>query len=410
MSVLRVGSVLLLAFCMACGPSAPDGPTAEVADSAGVRVVTWDLTTSDAPVYRVLGSPDLRIGVIEGAAEYSLSRIVDLVVLRDGALVVSDQNAPGISVFDRGGVFVRSIGGRGEGPGEFVAAPTLAGVTGDTVFAWDVRAGRLTAFMAGGDFINSWSIASGGDHRVHEMDHVTGAQFVATSKWFAPGLQDEFHDFRLELDSIVLERMSPSSGVLDTIAVLADQSLFRTVQDGGPGVFRTLEVEPPYRPRAIVEVVAGQMVLGRADQFTFEVRPLAGAPTRVQVIGAENPADAGDIRSHQEAILRDDFGVEGPDATVRKIFLDPLPERLPAIEAVVVGSSGDIWVARAELDGERGYEWLIFASDGVLKGSVRTPPRVRLLAVEPTYVIAAETDELDVPFIVRFPLEPPGGA
>jgi len=46
-----------------------------------------------------------------------------------------------------------TLGGQGEGPGEFAATPLIAGLAGDTVFAWDTRNRRVTSFSRDGDVI-----------------------------------------------------------------------------------------------------------------------------------------------------------------------------------------------------------------------------------------------------------------
>lgn len=405
----RLWLIPVLGMAGACAEPQAPGPTSVVTDSAGVRVVTWELGGVDAPSYRHLGEPDLRIGVVEGDPEYAFSRIVDLLVLPDDGLVVSDANAPGMRIFDRNGGFVRTLGGRGEGPGEFAGAPLLAGLTGDTLHAWDARTGRRTAFTVRGELVESVAMTSGGGYRLQALDHVGDGVFLATSKWLDPDTRDEFHDFRLEVDSIVVERVSATGDILDTMTVMADQTLMRTVRDGGPGVFRTLQAEPPHRARAVLEVAAGHVVLGRSDVFSLDLYPRSGSPTRVRVVGAGNPAGAGAIRSHMEALLREDFGDDPIDEMTQTLYLDMLPDRLPAFHRAVVTSDGDVWVARSELDGERGYEWLVFSQEGELRGLVRTPPGMRLLAVQPTWVIGVVTDDFDVPFLHRYPLEEPRG-
>ncbi len=116
----------------ACSGDVAQGPTAQVLDSAGVRIVTYDLTDLTVPTYRVIVEHDLEIGVQDGAPEYSFSRIPGLAVTRDGSFVVSDALAQELRVYDATGTYVRTIGQRGEGPGEFASAPAIVGLAGDT--------------------------------------------------------------------------------------------------------------------------------------------------------------------------------------------------------------------------------------------------------------------------------------
>lgn len=376
-------------------------------DSAGIRIVTWDLTTAEAPVHRLVGDPDLQIGVVEGDEEYSFSRIVDLTVLPDDRLVVSDADAPGLRLFDRNGDFVRTLGARGEGPGEFAAAPSIAGYSGDTLHAWDSRTGRRTAFTTGGDVLESVGLTSGGGYRIRALALRDDGDFLATSAWVAPGAQGELYDFRLEVDSVVVERVSMVGEVLDTFAVSADRARIRTVRDGGNGALRVLQADPPYRPRRILEVGAGHTVVAWSGDFEFDLRTGADPALRVRVAGLDHPADAADIRAHIEAELREDFGDDPIDDMTRTLYLDHLPDRLPDLHDVVVSAEGEIWVARSELHDRAGYSWLVFTPTGDLRGSVRTPPGLRLLSVQPMYVVGVVRDDFDVPFLQRLPLVSP---
>jgi hypothetical protein len=136
------------------------GPTAQVLDSAGVRIVTYDLTDLTVPTYRVIVEHDLEIGVQDGAPEYSFSRIPGLAVTRDGSFVVSDALAQELRVYDATGTYVRTIGQRGEGPGEFASAPAIVGLAGDTVFVFDRRSRRVTSFLMSGDLIEMTTLRS----------------------------------------------------------------------------------------------------------------------------------------------------------------------------------------------------------------------------------------------------------
>ena len=81
-AVIAVGTVV----AAGCSGDAGSAPRAEVIDSAGVRIVTYDLTDVTVPTYRIVAEHDLHIGVLDGAPEYTFSRIPDLAVARDGSI------------------------------------------------------------------------------------------------------------------------------------------------------------------------------------------------------------------------------------------------------------------------------------------------------------------------------------
>ena len=73
---------------------------------------------------------------------------------------------------------------------------------------------------------------------------------------------------------------------------------------------------------------------------------------------------------------------------------------------IVVSDDGDIWVALTEYDGSEGYDWLVFTPSGELRGVVHTPPDLQLFAIHNDFIVGVVFDELDVPYVRRYPLQP----
>jgi len=160
-SLLR-GSLLLLAFLLV-GCDAPDvatsAPEPTVADSAGVQILRFPASALDVRAPRQLApEPSVRIGVVEGPAEYQWTRPTAAMRLPDGGFAVAEGTPAEIRVFDAGGTFVRRIGRPGEGPGEFrnpqslAAAPAPDG--GVSLVAWDPRTRRRSHFDAEGTLLS----------------------------------------------------------------------------------------------------------------------------------------------------------------------------------------------------------------------------------------------------------------
>jgi hypothetical protein len=105
--------------------------------------------------------------------------------------------------------------------------------------------------------------------------------------------------------------------------------------------------------------------------------------------------------------MREAMGERPLDPRTRQLNLDYLPERLPEFAEVTLGGDGDVWVTVTEFDGSNDYDRLVFSSAGELRGMVHTPPDMRLMVVRPSYIIGVVTDELDVPYVRRYPLVAP---
>ena len=96
---------------------------------------------------------DLRIGSLDDP-DLGFSRISGVHVDRDGQLFVGESLLQEIRVFDLDGNFVRIIGGKGEGPGEFQYLFRW-GVVGDTVWVADYQLQRTTLFDRAGRLLSA---------------------------------------------------------------------------------------------------------------------------------------------------------------------------------------------------------------------------------------------------------------
>jgi len=399
-----VWSLALLTATAACAVDTSLLPRAEVSDSAGVRLVSYDLSGIEVPTYRSLGSHDLEIGALDGPPEYTLSAVVDLALMHDGTIVLSDRSVQAARLYGRDGGYLRTVGQAGEGPGEFAQAPLVAGSGGDTVFLFDPRNVRVTTFLAGGDLVET--VSFGGGARVRSLLRLDDGNLLSRSRWSHPDSETTLHDLRLELDSTVVLQHGPDGESVDTVMVVPDRNRVRTIQGAGDRL-RVLDFEPPFASRAVLETNGSVIVSGRSNEFVLTVERADTPDVRLRVRGVQHTATSQEIAARQEANVREEAGDQPVDPRILQANLDYLPERLPAFGDVVVGSAGDVWVSRTEFDLSEGLEWLVFAPGGEIRGTVSTPPEFRLRQVTPEYVIGFVLDELDVPYVRRYPLLDP---
>ncbi len=142
-----------LMFAAACGGEA--GGAADwagtVEDSAGVQLVKNSVTPlwgeGDAWVLEDV----MTIGEAAGDPDYQFGQIAGIVVTTDGRIVLVDQQAQHLKVFDAAGVYERTIGQAGSGPGEFGpgVGPVLIG-RGDTLIVPDLGNQRVNILKSDG--------------------------------------------------------------------------------------------------------------------------------------------------------------------------------------------------------------------------------------------------------------------
>jgi hypothetical protein len=398
---LTAGLLVLSAGCRG-GELQPIG---QVVDSAGVRIVSYDLAGVSVPTYRAVGPRDLEIGVQNGPPEYTFSQITDLAVGEDRSIIVSDAVAREVRVFSHDGTYRGTVGRGGEGPGEFAGSPTFVGLGGDTLFAFDARARRLSAFLTTGQFVSGTSLWADGAGFTTLLLRLDDGSYVSQSNWVNPETANAVHDLRLDVDSVVVEHLAADAAVLDTLRLLGDRNRARSVEGVADVGFRTRQITTPYSPRAVIAVDGFRIIAGRSDDFTLEwIHPTDGLEMVVRVSGVQHPATAKDLRAREEAQLREDFGDQEIDPEIWRTFIEYLPERLPAFGDVVVSDGGNIWVSLTEFDLSAGLDWLVFSDVGDLLGLVHTPPDFRLRVAGDDFVVGFVLDDLDVPCIHRYSL------
>lgn len=84
------------------------------------------------------------------------------------------------------------------------------------------------------------------------------------------------------------------------------------------------------------------------------------------------------------------------------------PSFKPPVTDMVLGKDGSIWL-RQQPDSRGTVTWLVLGVQGEATGRVQLPARTDLHVIDPPYLWGTETDELDVPYVVRFSLSPNQG-
>lgn len=97
---------------------------------------------------------DLVIDASTLPEEAQVQSAVDIDTDQAGNLYVLDMKACDIKIFDGTGKFVKAIGGKGQGPGEF-QVPYLMAVSGKTILVYDAMDRKLSRFDLDGKFIKN---------------------------------------------------------------------------------------------------------------------------------------------------------------------------------------------------------------------------------------------------------------
>lgn len=147
--------MIFLVFFISCGKKGAEW-TGAIEEADGITVVK----NPEAPLYSetILSlDEELSIGEAEGREEYVFSRIRDVEVDKAGRIYALDSNEANVKVFDRDGNYIRTIGRKGQGPGELQSPNDIYIDDKDKIYISDVGNDRLSVFNEHGDFIDSFN-------------------------------------------------------------------------------------------------------------------------------------------------------------------------------------------------------------------------------------------------------------
>lgn len=145
---------LAILICLCVVSCKKEAKTAEVEIIDGVTYIhnTSSLRYPDRTVSFLL---DLTIGGENISGEEALYQPRNFAVDSRGFLYIGDREDVTIKVYNPEGVFVRSIGTRGEGPGEFQSIGQMGFLPDGRLLVMDSQARRTSIFSADGEFLRS---------------------------------------------------------------------------------------------------------------------------------------------------------------------------------------------------------------------------------------------------------------
>ena len=132
-----------------CDSASPPPSTFTVRDSAGIQIAE-----STAPLWEegsgwsIAPRPIVSVGVVDGQEEYLFDRIRGVLRLPDGRIVVLNGGSAEIRFFASDGTHLSSVGGSGDGPGEFRGVLSAA-LVGDSLLVYDGGLNRSSSLNSG---------------------------------------------------------------------------------------------------------------------------------------------------------------------------------------------------------------------------------------------------------------------
>jgi hypothetical protein len=409
-------AVILL--CTALGPACSPGDREAGDPWVGTITTEGNVTTVVNESGSVWGGKGRlvevsAIGVESGPDEYMLG-FINSMFANDERIVLLDEQADTVRVYDRDGEFLFDVGAKGQGPGEFANPMILTMDAANRVYVFDMGARRLSEFDANGEFVTSLQIADFGCCAWNMVPQPGGLLSIPIEE-----LNRETRESRYGVQPFSME------GAAGEPLWVPDIEFERTTMrvDGR-------ESGTPFSPRLYwFPTPEGGIVAGATDRYRFEVVSPDGSKLVVHHYAEPAPVDPAEWewnREYRVAIYRqrvDGFDWDGAE----------MPRHHPAFTALSVAQTGEIWVGRTigskripdcdehplqdyagELSIDRCFAAIftidVFGADGRFLGEVEIPDTMSPYALHidgDTVISGFNEDELGVVRVKTFRLELP---
>ncbi|MDZ7362384.1 MAG: 6-bladed beta-propeller [candidate division KSB1 bacterium] len=338
------------------------------------------------PLNQIKLVEDLTIGEQD---TISFGNIVAIGVDSRGRVYVGDRQNYSIKIFSRSGELLRSLGRKGQGPGEFIALSDLDIGRGDSLFAFDVDLRRISAFAPNDSKKLVYTVLVPG----HAMSYPV-KMMVPQSRGFLIEYTIPFAPNSAEIKRNRTIRLINHKGDFEGDPVLVVPERQYLVEQSGGSV--TVMPMPFGRAPIFYLGIDDTIFYGWNDSLNIEIYSLKGK--RLGVF--HFPHAAIDVtRSDVNKVI--EFLGDELKKMVRKA---KLPGTWPAFENLVVDDEGWLWVDVVTNDRTRS-SWLVFDRLGQQVATVFLPNKIALKVIRNGYAYGIETDELEVQKIVRYQIK-----
>jgi hypothetical protein len=401
LGVTRAFFTTFAGLAIACSPDDRNSANVTATDSVGVRIVEsrdpiWERTGSS---WRLQQTPVIHIRGDASDGRYFLYRVTAAHRLANGSIVVGNSGTRQLLWFDSTGAFVRSIGGAGEGPGEFNNISDIFRCRGDTLIVSEGR--RLSFIDPDGEFVRTAPVAG----RILRASGTLGGISESCSAVLAIEGEYRYPEPGEAVHQLphVLAWVDIATGKRDTLLVFPGPDLYPEEIRGQQASARLPFGKVP------VWATDGKLVAyGAADDFELRLFDRSADLRQIIRWRAEFVPVEGSpfeqFRSAQDAYIR--ANPENAQDILRAGEF-PIPEHMPAYADALFDDAGNVWVRQYLHD--PGYaltpqsdKWWVFDTTGAWLGTLDTPLTLRVLAIEHGVVIGVARDSADVESLALF--------
>jgi len=384
--VVVIVQMSMFSGCSRDRSASQDSASARI-DSAGVTIITNSSARwTDDFAWSISDDPVLEIGTLEGEPAYLFQRISGATKLPNGSIVGADDVE--VRIFDADGASIRTMGARGEGPGEYRYIRHIKLCAEGEFRVYDLS-WKQSRYTLEGDFIGTKNVLPEG-LRPYTLSCTPSGAFVSML-WSDSVRQLTIGLFDTESFLVV----NYPEGRTDTLMTLPGGQRLGHEFGSGPH---------PFGRKTSIATTNDQILI--TDGRSFEVRSydlegellrIVRLPTRNRIISNDDLA----LFAETEAM---DADPERYEAVLEENLSIEMPDRYPAYGAMIVDSAQHVWLAHHVRPGDQATRWDILDPQGRFLGTLEVDRTIEITQIGIDFILGNRVNEEGVPQIVKWRL------
>jgi hypothetical protein len=381
-----VACAAFVAPLAACEPASHPVRTV-IRDSAGITIVeSSGRAWAEGEEWTVDAAPALDLTTSGVGEAHEFYRVHDAMILPNGDIAVGTGTE--IRFFSASGEHLGTLGGEGDGPGEFRGVGRLGLLASDSLVAFDYWQRRVTVYGPDRELARVTRLDV--DYLRSDRFAVFGDGFVLMKSW--PSVRAKDAPWGLVRTPVPIITVSTLGQVSDTLALAAGYESVRIPIPNG-----MIDASALFGRDSYFAVRDDELIIGDAIDPEYHVLSAKGRLERTVRADYDLSLDPELLEAERLARLG-----ESPEPDALRLFDQlPVPKRRPAYGAIQVDATGAVWLeehlGRAVQQTSRDpLHWEVFGADGVWLGRVSLPGRFIVFEIGPDYVLGVQWDEMGV--------------
>lgn len=356
-----------------------------------ILMVSCTSQTTDSDIFDLPELEFEHLMEISESEDLLLGSITNLLVDRNGDLILVDGMQRFIYAINADGEFIQQIGGHGSGPGEYQFPGMVALSDDDNFHLFDFASQSVIIYAKEN---GRWSYDS--DFTVNfsrygffSMFYPAGNQeyYVVTNPMIA---SDD------ESESVVRKINNSGDVVQDSIYTYPQNERFMILNEGMPSMSMT--IPNMHRQGRFNVDYDGNLYFGWSDSLTiFRQRPGESNFDPVVNINVNNLPFTNATR---DTVLNTYENMLSSNNQARRDLISSFPDTKPIYADYKIDDQGRVWVQM--YNREEGTEWVVFSENGDPLQKVTLPDRNSLRAIRHGNMYTIENTEEGLPIVNVF--------